>query len=50
MFYGVNGFVFVLVYLVMFAVAAGALYIVVRLAVQHALRAHTRWLEERATE
>ncbi|QKJ18023.1 hypothetical protein [Microbacterium hominis] len=51
MFMGLNGWLFViLTYLVIVAVVGGALYVVVRVAVVHALRSHTRWLEERAAE
>ncbi|MFG6401529.1 MULTISPECIES: hypothetical protein [unclassified Microbacterium] len=33
-------------YPVMFAIAAVALYFVIRFAVLHALKSHTRWLDQ----
>jgi len=48
MFLGFNGwFVIVLFYLVAIALIGGALYLVVRLAVLHAMKSHTRWAEAR---
>jgi len=47
MFTGFAGWHFVIIivmYLVVLAVVGAALYVVVRLAVLHALKAHTRWL------
>ena len=45
MFLGFNGWiVIVLIYLVVIAVVGAALYFVVRLAVLHAMKAHTRWV------
>jgi len=49
MFTGFVGWHFVIIivmYLVVLAVVAAALYVVVRLAVLHALKAHTRWLNQ----
>ena len=47
MFLGFNGwFVIVLFYVVVIAVLGAALYFVVRLAVLHAMKAHTRWIEQ----
>jgi hypothetical protein len=37
----------VVVYLLALAICAGILYLLIRLAVLHALRAHQRWLESR---
>jgi len=47
MFLGFNGwFVIVLFYVVVIAVLGAALYFVVRLAVLHAMKSHTRWVEQ----
>jgi hypothetical protein len=49
MFTGFVGWHFVIIivmYLVVLAVVGAALYVVVRLAVLHALKAHTRWLNQ----
>lgn len=46
--FGLNGwFVIVLFYLVAIAVIGTVLYLVVRLAVLHAMKSHTRWAEQR---
>jgi hypothetical protein len=37
--------IIIAVYVIVIAVACALLYITVRLAVLHALKAHTRWLE-----
>ncbi|BDZ64859.1 hypothetical protein [Agromyces mangrovi Wang et al. 2018] len=47
---GFNGLLVLAIYLVIIAVIAAVLYFVVRLAVLHALQAHTRWVEGRLTE
>lgn len=45
---GLTGWSFILVfYVVIVVVLAAALYLVIRLAVLHALKAHTRWLDQR---
>ena len=45
--FGLNGWGFVLiVYLVLIAVVALVLYAVVRLGVLHALKSHTRWVDQ----
>ena len=47
-FLGLNGwFVIVLFYLVAIALIGSALYLVVRLGVLHAMKAHARWTEAR---
>ena len=38
--------ILLLVYLVILAVIGAAVYFVVRLAVLHALKAHTRWMDQ----
>ncbi|GAA2972952.1 hypothetical protein JOD63_000175 [Microbacterium terrae] len=40
-----NGWFVIVAYLVIIAVVALALYAVVRLAVVHALKAHTKWVD-----
>lgn len=48
---GLTGWHFVIIfYVVVLAVLAVALYWTIRLAVTHALRAHRRWLDQRAAE
>ncbi len=42
---GPNFLVLILIWLVLLAVIGGALYVVVRLAVLHALKSHTRWVD-----
>lgn len=50
MFFAPGGLIMVVVvYLLVAAVIGAALYFVVRLAVLHALKAHTIWLEQRAS-
>lgn len=45
--FGFNGwFVIVLIYVVALAIIAALLYLVVRLAVVNALKAHTRWVDQ----
>ncbi|WP_353112216.1 hypothetical protein [Microbacterium sp.] len=39
-------FLGLLLYIVLLAAVAAALYFVVRLAVLHALKAHTRWIDQ----
>lgn len=38
-------FLFLVVYAVILAAVAGGLYFLIRLAVFHALKAHTRWVD-----
>lgn len=46
MFLGLNGWLtIILIYGVALLVVGAALYLVVRLAVSHALKSHTRWLD-----
>lgn len=46
--FAANGwFVIIVVYAVIALVIGALVYVAVRLAVTHALRAHTRWLEGR---
>ena len=42
---GFNGWIFLFVYLAVVAVGILALYFLIRLAVFHALKAHTRWID-----
>jgi hypothetical protein len=46
LFLGAHLLVALLVYLVVIAVLGAALYFVVRLAVLHAMKAHTRWVDQ----
>lgn len=45
-FAGAHLLIIVLIWLVTIAVVGAALYFVVRLAVLHALKAHTRWVDQ----
>lgn len=42
---GMHVFILIAVYLALLAIVGGALYLVVRLAVLHALKSHTRWID-----
>jgi hypothetical protein len=46
LFMGAHLLVALLVYLVVIAALGAALYFVVRLAVLHAMKAHTRWVDQ----
>lgn len=47
MFFGFDGFfVLFLIYGAALAVIGAVLYLVIRLAVGHALKAHTRWVDQ----
>lgn len=47
---GLTGwYMIIVIYVGVIAVLGAALYFVVRLAVLHALKAHTRWLDQRAS-
>lgn len=42
---GITGWLFILVYIVFLAAIVLALYFLIRLAVLHALKAHTKWID-----
>ncbi|MFD5224963.1 hypothetical protein ACFWHT_04995 [Microbacterium sp. NPDC058342] len=46
LFMGGHLLILLLVYLVVIAVVGAAVYFVVRLAVLHALKSHTRWVDQ----
>ena len=45
MFMGLNGWLFILIYALFIAAIIVAVYFLIRLAVLHALKAHTRWVD-----
>jgi hypothetical protein len=44
--FGLNGWLFLVAYLATIALIIAALYFLIRVAVLHALKAHTRWIDQ----